>query len=439
MTFDYPIVFISFAIFIPILIFDFISRRKKQKISKELERKLFLSSLFFRLFLICAIIALAGPRWGMGYVPSEYRRGLDIVFAVDISRSMDIKDAQTDRLISRLERGLIIAQETIISVSGARFAIAVGRGRGYLTVPLTYDNEANLIFLESLDGSLITGRSTNLESLIEAAISAFQTTSAARKIIVLISDGEAHFGVLRNAITRCAREGIIINAVGVGSDEGQPIQASEHSGNDSSANEPVISRRDSAIMRNAAERTGGIYIDGGLEDASSSLSAHLLSLSHEAEFAAIINDSSKKEPKQRRTLFIIFALIFFGASKFITRTNTFFRFRTANIGLLLSVLIILTSCSGGKLLLLEANYLSSRGRHNEAITLYQKAFNHEDSSLYAEYGLGLTFYSLDEPESALKHYSNSQKLLGTKPSNEHRELRFRNHYNSGIIHFEEAD
>ena len=91
------------------------------------------------------------------------------------------------------------------------------------------------------------------------------------------------------------------------------------------------------------------------------------------------------------------------------------------------------------MLLLEANYLISQGRHNEAIALYMKALNHQESSAYAEYGLGFTFYSLDESEDALKRYGNSQKLLGTPTNNEHRELRFRNHYNSGIIFFEEED
>jgi len=438
MTFDFPIMFVSFAVFIPIFIYDIVNRKKRQKLSHELEKKLFLSRMFFRIFLAFSIIALAGPKWGMSYVPFEYRRGLDIVFAVDISRSMDIKDAQTDRSISRLERGLSIARETILSVTGARYATAVGRGRGYLTVPLTYDNEANLIFLESLEGSLITGRSTNLESLLDAAVNAFQSTSAAQKIIILISDGESHFGVLRNAIARCIREGIIVNTVAVGSEEGRQIQAFENS-QDSSSSEMVLSRREAAVMRNTAERTGGIYIDGGLEDASAVLSAHLLSLSHEVEFQQVMSETSRKEPKQRRTFFIVLALVFLGASKFITRLDIKFKFRAAKISLLLLVLIAFSSCTDGKILLLEANYLSSKGRLNEAISLYQKALNYEESSPYAEYGLGLAFYSLDEPESALGRYENSQRLLGIKNENEHRELRYRNHYNSGIIYFEEAD
>jgi len=102
-------------------------------------------------------------------------------------------------------------------------------------------------------------------------------------------------------------------------------------------------------------------------------------------------------------------------------------------------LFLLSSCSEGKLLLLEANYLNAMGRYDEALVPYLKAVNHEDSAPYAEYGLGLTFYQLDEGKAALKRYSDSHKLLEKFSSNEHKELRYRNHYNSGVIYFEEGD
>jgi Ca-activated chloride channel family protein len=443
MTFDYPIMLTGFIIFIPIFIFEIISRKKRQKLPIKLEKKLRISSVFFRLFLACTIIAMSCPRWGMGYAPSEYRRGLDVVFAIDVSRSMDIRDerslSQTTGEQSRLERGLAIAQESISSVTGARFAAAIGRGRGYLAVPLSHNSEAILVFLESIDGSSMTGRSTNLEALVDAAANAFQSSSPARKVIVLISDGESHAGILRNALNDCVREGIIVNTVAVGSDEGRRIPARLNDAESQS----VISRRDAAVMRSAAERTGGIYIDGGREDAAFVLSTHLLSLAQATEFAG-----SKKEPKQRRTLFIILALVFYAASKFVTRN---FSAQSAGMrtSVLLAVLIVFSSCSEGKLLLLEANYLNSRGRYDEALVPYVKALSHEDAAPYAEYGLGLLFYSLDELETALNHYSNSQKILETllrRESNAersrplmHRELRYRNYYNSGIVFFEDGD
>jgi len=429
MTFDNKYVLFFLLIIIPMIIFDIIRSKKGMKLSKELEKKLFLETIFFRLFFIFAVIALAGPRWGTGYIPSEYRRGLDVVFAIDISRSMDIEDAQVSSAISRLKRGLTIAKETAESVSGARFAAVIGRSKGYLAVPLTYDNEAALVFLESIETFSMTGRSTNLESLLDTAADAFHETSAARKIIVLISDGETHAGVMRNAVTRCIREGIIVAAAAVGTDEGRQIRANAND----PASHTVTSKRDSALMRAAAERTGGIFIDGNREDASSALSSYILSMSQETGFA-----NSKKEPKQRRALFIILAIFFITMSKFITRN---FRANRAQAQLvsMLSVFFLFTSCSDGKMVLLEANYLSSRGRYDEAIDRYQKALNHTDAASYAEYGLGLSMYFLNDEKNALERYRNSQNILKTLSQDEHRELRYRNFYNSGIILFEDGN
>jgi len=401
-----------------------------------LKKKLLASEIFFILFLIFAVIALIGPKWGIGYAPMEYRKGLDIVFAIDISRSMDIRDVQTGSQArtrpafqSRLECGISIARESVISVSGARFAAAIGRGRGYLAVPLTYDSEAALIFLESLDVSSMTGRGTNLESLVDAAADAFQDSSPARKVIVLISDGESHAGILRNAVNRCVRDGIIINTVAVGSDEGRQITAQINAPDSPS----VISRRDAFVMRVVAERTGGIYIDGGREDAASTLSSYLLSLAQE-----MVSGNRKQEPKQRRPLFIILAIISYGASKFVTRQSQRKPMRRLSAASIIA-LFFLASCSEGKLLLLQANYLNAMGRYDEALVPYLKAINHEDSAPYAEYGLGLTFYQLDEGKAALKRYGDSHKLLEKYSSNEHKELRYRNYYNSGVIFFEEGD
>jgi len=432
--FDHPYVLGAFLIFIPVILFDFLPgffknsfNKNKPELPEELRKKLIFSVVFFRLFAAFSIIALSGPRWGTGYAISEYRRGLDTVFAVDVSRSMDIRDAQTrSGLQSRLERGLSIARDSAAAVSGARYAAVLGRSRGYLSVPLTYDNETVFNFLESIDISSVTGRSTNLEALVEAAITAFQNTSTAKKAIVLISDGEAHYGVLRNALNLCAKEGIIVTTIAVGSDAGMPVTGTLNNHSD------TISRRNTSVMRMAAEKTGGIFIDGSREDSSTILSSHLLSLAQETRAG-----SGRTESKQRCTLFIILAIIAYAFSKFIPflplKVKGFLR-----KSLILGALIF-TSCHDGKPIIMEANYLFSRGRYDEAIIRYQKALQFKDSAPYAEYDLGLTLYLLDETEAALNRYDNSKKITETLPENEHRELRYRSYYNSGIIYFEKDD
>jgi Ca-activated chloride channel family protein len=101
----------------------------------------------------------------------------------------------------------------------------------------------------------------------------------------------------------------------------------------------------------------------------------------------------------------------------------------------------LFSCSGaaGTLLIMEGNFLSSRQRYNDAIVSYHKALDHEQAAAYAQAGLGAVYSSLGENKAALERIGDSQELLASFPSAEHRELRYRNSYNSGVALFAQGD
>ena len=396
----------------------------KHNLSEELGKRMKASAVFFFLFAVFAVTAIINPKWGTQLTVSEYRRGLDAIFAVDVSRSMDIHDAQEDSSHSRLERGATIAMDTIKAVPGARFATVIGRSKGYLSVPLAWDTEAPLSFLRSLDAASMTGRSTNLEALVNAATDSFDESSPAKKVIILVSDGESLGGILGNALNRCIKEDIIVNTVALGSEAGRLVPQYQNV-----VEVPaVISKRDTAVMRMAAEKTGGIYIDGSRDDASAVLASHLFSISLQTG-----EGRGHPGPKERRSFFIILAIIAYGFSKFIPLISSL------SFASLAAIIFMFSSCSEGKLLLLEANYLQTRGRYDEALLRYLKAHDYKDAAPYAEYGLGLTFYLLDESKAALKSFDNSQKILDTLPDSGHSELRFRNSYNSGIIFFEEGD
>jgi len=319
LTFDNPWILLGCVIFIPLALFNHFSAHGKQikkNLPANLRKRLLASRFFFRLFLVCALVALAGPRWGEEQtpdsttlptgLPGEYRRLLDVVIAIDVSRSMEITDGQ-DGEISRLERGLAIVKDaagrtdamTAGSVSGIRMGAAVSRNRGIVAVPLTWDSEAVLAFMDAA-GSSMTGRGTNLEALLDAASSAFQPSHPSKKLILLVSDGEALSGSFKAAVSRCKRNGIAVTAIAVGSDEGRRI----------SAEGEIVSRRDANAMRMAAGQTGGVYIDGNRHDASGTLAGYLRSLTQGLEA-----HGNKNERKARWFIFAMLAIITFGASK----------------------------------------------------------------------------------------------------------------------------
>ena len=307
LVFNNPWILTCLIVIAPLALFDLFSPlrgRIRSRLPPPLRIKLFMSQFFSCLFLCFLLFAIAGLQWGTGQARSEYRRAVDVVIAVDVSKSMLVTDCNTES-ITRLKQGTLIAREAVSALPGMRFAAAVSRNRGIAAVPLTWDNGAVLAFLDSLDGSSLTGRGTNLESLLEAAERSFQPSSPSNRVILLVSDGEALSGSIKNALALCNRNNITVTPILTGSDEGGAVPGAQGPGG-----ENIISRRDAAVMRMAALQTGGVFIDANGGDAAGVLISHLRSLAAETE-----NPGSGETNMERWFVFLILAIMAYGASK----------------------------------------------------------------------------------------------------------------------------
>ncbi len=272
---------------------------------RDLRNRYILSTLFFLSSLTLAVFALAGPRWGERLV-SEYRRGVDVVLALDLSRSMDARDTAP----SRLERAAAVGRELVEASAGIRFGVAIGKGGGEVAVPLTDDTESVLALLDAASTSAMTAGGTDLERLLDAAQSAFVETVPTRRVVVLFSDGEALSGALDAAADRAAKAGVSVLAVGLGTDEGAPVPISAGEVLRSSDGTPVVSALRAEPLRAAAERTSGLYVDGNRSDAGRALAERIAAFSSHG--AA---DGFRTEAMPRSHLFLIAALVAFAAAK----------------------------------------------------------------------------------------------------------------------------
>ena len=297
---------------------------ERDEIVRDLRLRHTLSSLFFMLSFAALIVALAGPRWGER-LATEYRRGLDVAIALDLSRSMDAGDGTPTRMAS----AVALARATVQACPSVRFAVALGKGAGFLAVPLTDDDESVLSLLSSVSSSSLTSAGTDLERLLDAATSSFPPSSPARKLVVILSDGEALSGSLPAAVDRASESGAIIASVAFGSTEGSPLApapngalpggaSSEGASSEGASSEGassggagIVSSRREQPLRDAAARTGGIFLDGDSRDAADRLVAFIGSLSSGGTVAG-----SRRESVSRRAEFIVLALLLFGASKF---------------------------------------------------------------------------------------------------------------------------
>jgi Ca-activated chloride channel family protein len=277
----------------------------------RLNRNYLASSFFFIIFLVCIIIALAGPLWGYKNV-AEHRRGLDLVLAMDVSRSMNAEDA----LPSRLIRASLLAQELVKENPGTRFAVAVGKGSAVLSIPLTDDSEAILACLQGLSSSIITSQGTNIENLILASLSAFQNNLPSQRRIILFSDGEVHAGNMNAVLRNIEDADASIISVGLGLVDGSPIPIMLHNSEREVLRNPdnsmVMTSLHAESLKEIAERSGGLYIDGNQSDTLARLKDQIQPLSRES-----FSSGFKREARSWWYVFIFLAILFYGISKWM--------------------------------------------------------------------------------------------------------------------------
>ena len=241
---------------------DFASARLAAELTASLSprRRLLKRALLAAgVFCLCAALArpLAGFRW-----EETQQKSVDILFAVDTSRSMLTPDVKPDRLT----RAKLAVEDLAAKLDGDRLGLIAFAGEAFLQCPLTLDADAFRQSLESLDTQTIPRGGTDIASAIQAAQDALRNEKGNVKILILLSDGEDLDGNALDAAKAAARDGLKIYTVGVGTPGGELIPVPDESGNvggtdfvRDGAGKPVRSRLDEGMLRRLAEATGGGY------------------------------------------------------------------------------------------------------------------------------------------------------------------------------------
>jgi len=202
--------------------------------------------------------ALARPQAGFEF-QETHRKGLELLFAVDTSKSMLAQDVKPDRLT----RAKLAVTDLVAKLNGDGVGLVAFAGTAFLQCPVTLDYDAFRGSLDALDVNVIPRGGTNIASAIHEAEAVFKTRSAADKILVLITDGEDLDGEAVGAAQAAATDGVKIFAVGVGSKTGELVPIpSETGGTDFAKDENgklVKSHLDEATLKKIAEASGGIY------------------------------------------------------------------------------------------------------------------------------------------------------------------------------------
>jgi Ca-activated chloride channel family protein len=218
--------------------------------------------LLKRVLLVGAValvfIALARPH--MFYQWSEETRsGLDVLLAVDCSKSMLTEDAQPNRI----ERAKLAVEDFADRLPDNRLGLIAFAGDAFLECPLTLDHEAFLEAVRDLDTDTIPRPGTDIAAAIDQAADALRSQPNNLKFLILVTDGEDLEGRALDSARAAAKEGVKIYTVGVGTPEGGLIPQRDDSGGVSflrdSNDENVHSRLDEATLKQIAQITGGAY------------------------------------------------------------------------------------------------------------------------------------------------------------------------------------
>lgn len=212
-------------------------------------------SLLFALALLFLILGLARPQFGLKQA-TQKRTGVELMIALDVSRSMLAQDVKPNRL----ERAKLEIAHLVQNLKEDRIGLILFAGRAYVQLPITSDYASAQMFLSQVNCDMVSEQGTQLGEALELAMKSFSPQNDVGRAILVISDGENHEGDPLQRAEEAAKQGIRIFTLGLGSPEGAPIPEQGGGMKKDASGNVVISKLDEVTLSQIAAQTGGIYM-----------------------------------------------------------------------------------------------------------------------------------------------------------------------------------
>ena len=247
-------------------------KRKKQREFGDLDlvRKLSPESSVSKpiLKLVMILLALAGiilglvnPKIGTK-IETVKREGIDIVFAMDVSKSMLAEDVAPNRL----EKSKQIVSQIINQLGNDRIGIVAYAGSAFPVLPITTDYSVAKMFLQSMNPEIVSSQGTSLDEAIKLSATYFDDKSKTSKLLILISDGEDHSEGAEEAAEEAKKLGMKIITVGIGTEKGSTIPLKKNGVvvrfQRDNENQVVITKLNENGLKSIAKATSGGYVNG---------------------------------------------------------------------------------------------------------------------------------------------------------------------------------
>ena len=242
--------------------------------------------LLFRLGIAFVVIGLSMPQYGINEVEAK-SQGIDLVIAVDVSKSMNAEDLKPNRI----ERAKLAIQKLLKSLKGDRVGVITFAGISDVHVPITNDYKAIKSFLTSINTEFPV-QGTAIGSAIELALTSFNMKNGSQKAIVVITDGENHEDDATGAAKKAKDLGILVHTIGMGSLEGVPIPVYNRGrqvGFKQDGNgQTVVTKLNENMLKEIAQAGGGAYIRASESQVGLNLIVDEINKMEATEFGSIV-------------------------------------------------------------------------------------------------------------------------------------------------------
>jgi len=224
---------------------------------------------------ILMVLALALGILGMANLQSGdklekvERKGVEVMIALDVSKSMLARDIQPDRLTRAKQLLMLMADK----MQHDRVGLIVFAGKSYLQVPLTIDYAALKMMVQNVNTGMVPTQGTVIGDAVDMAMQSYPNNQPKHKALIIISDGEDHDANAVEKVKQAAEAGIIVHTVGIGSPQGATLYDPEtNSVKLDDQGNPVLSKLNEAALANlAAEGHGNYHLLNNADDVATKL------------------------------------------------------------------------------------------------------------------------------------------------------------------------
>ncbi len=382
--------------------------------------KLFLTKFFLILlgFSLCAF-AVADLVKPIG-TQKINRKGIDVMIALDVSKSMLANDIKPNRL----ERAKQLISKIIDKLGDDKVGIVVFAGRAYLQMPLTTDHSAAKMYLSSASTDNVPTQGTIISKALKMSYAAFNAKEKKYRAIILISDGEDHDEDAIKVTKQLADEGVMVNTVGIGSPQGAPIMDNETNElkKDENGN-TVVTKLNEEELKSIAQNGNGLYqLFTSADEVADNVNNKLSTIGQ-----TTLTGSSFGVFKNYFWYFLLAAFVVLLIESFLPEKIKMSRTKSA---FSLVTLLLLTNFSfsqSTKKEIIKGNDAYKKKQYSEAAGAYLNAIKKSPENPTAYFNLGNALYKTNKLDEALKSYDNTVQTSGKNP------LKQNAFYNGGVV------